>query len=110
VVTPALGDEAYSIVHFCRIALNDSESLGKPVTGRIVYDLGEDEERLKGALTENVYALWIEPLECVQVQAETPVPRQPGQVLQCVHFATLPGLDRRKDQGMRGIVAEGGAL
>lgn len=28
-------------------------------------------ERLKDALTENVYALWIEPLECVQVQADT---------------------------------------
>lgn len=28
-------------------------------------------ERLKDALTENVFSLWIEPLECVQVQSET---------------------------------------
>lgn len=36
-------------------------------------------ERLKDALTENVYSLWIEPLECVQVHAETIVLASPDR-------------------------------
>lgn len=36
-------------------------------------------ERLKDALTESVYSLWIEPLECIQTQAETMVLASPDR-------------------------------
>ena len=49
-------------------------------------------ERLKDALTESVYSLWIEPLECVQVQAETVVLASPDRYFNAYvaqHYLTL---------------------